>query len=442
MDAIDPLKLDRDIARAARAERRWWRTLRSDVDRAAADAWYEPVRYVTTRTTYLEVAELPASDPLREPFLRWVHRLALTRIAGRAIVDAARARQNPSLELEIPESGTFSPGDLVRRALAEREAARARAWLDGFGEAGSAVLAAEKILRETTIEITARLGVDDPSSLAVVDRAAISTEAERVLARTGDLASSLLGPREDLAGLIADLVTRDVPGVWPRSPDARWLYEQFHGTALLEGLALDLGPTPPPLGASSFARGLARFGAAYARAAVLGGGPFVLLGDPSDTHPMRRGALFASLLLDLPFLRKKVGLSREAAAETARALAATVLARARIDAAMTLVDFALASPSQIEEAASEALCVRVPRALGGVLPRPDARAPSRLAGMLLALGDRDELTNRFDEDWFVNPRAFLFLRESDASPRSSRLPKEALGGTGDRLAQSLEALGD
>jgi len=60
--------------------------------------------------------------------------------------------------------------------------------------------------------------------------------------------------------------------------------------------------------------------------------------------------------------------------------------------------------------------------------------------MLLALGDRDELTSRFDEDWFLNPRAFLFLRESDASRRSPRLPKEALDGTGDRFGQSLEAL--
>ena len=440
MDAIDPSKLDRDIARAARAERRWWRTLRSDADRAADDAWYEPVRYVTTRTTVLEVSALPESDPLREPFLRWVHRLALTRIAGRAIVDAARARQKASLELEIPERGTFSPRELVRRALAEREAARTRGWLDAFGEAGSAVLGAEKISREATIEITSRLGVGEPSSLAVFDRAALSAEGERLLAKTSDLASSLLGPREDLAGLMGELVARDVPGVWPRAPDARWLSEQFHGTALLEGLTLDLGPTPPPLGASSFMRGLSRFGAAYARAAVLGGGPFVLLGDPSDTHPMRRGALFASLLLDPHFLRKKLGLSREAAAKTVRALGATVLARARIDAALTLVDVARASPSEIEEVASEALRVRVPRALGGVLPRPDTRAPSRLAGMLLALGDRDELTSRFDEDWFLNPRAFLFLRESDASRRSPRLPKEALDRTGDRFGQNLEAL--
>jgi len=78
-------------------------------EQAAQTAWFEPVRYVTTRTTFVAVADRPADDPLREALLRWLHRLAVTRIAGNVIVDAAIARQRPSLMLETPERGTFSP---------------------------------------------------------------------------------------------------------------------------------------------------------------------------------------------------------------------------------------------------------------------------------------------------------------------------------------------
>jgi hypothetical protein len=438
MGELDPLKLDRDVARAARAERAWWRALRVDAELAAQDAWYEPARHVTTRTTFAAVSELSASDPLREPFLRWIHRLALTRIAARPIVDAARLRQQASIELEKPERGKTSARELVRRALADREPVRRRMWLDALGAVAPSILAAEKLVRESRIEITARLGVADASTFVPWDRETLWAEARRLLARTHDLSASLFSEREDVAGLLGDLVARDVPGSWPRAPSAAWLFDQFRGTPLVAGLALDMGPTPRSLGASSFARGLARFGAAYARVAVLQGGPFVLAADPSDAHPMRRGALFAALVLDPIFLRKKLGMSRDAAAQTARHVAKTALARARLDATRTLIDFALAGPSELEEAASDALKVRVPRELAGALPRPDARAPAALAGSLIATGDRDELRSRFDEDWFQNPRALSFLREVDASPRPFRLPKETLPGAADRLAQGLE----
>src|SRR5258705_227690 len=124
MDELDPLRLDRDVARAARYERTWWRLLRGDAERAAADAWYEPVRYVTTRPTFAAVSELGAGDPRRDPLVRWIHRLALTRIAARPIVEAARLRQRTTIELEKPERGTTSAGDLVHRALADREPLR------------------------------------------------------------------------------------------------------------------------------------------------------------------------------------------------------------------------------------------------------------------------------------------------------------------------------
>jgi hypothetical protein len=341
--------------------------------------------------------------------------------------------------IEAPERGTFSPKEIVKRALADRDAARAGAWIQGLGD-GAPLLAAEKRLRESQIEIAARLGVQGDAAIATFDGDRLRVEAEGWLAKTSDLASSVLGSHENLPRLLGALVAREVPGVWPRRPDGRWLDELFRTAPLLEGLDLDLGPTPSPLGASSFARALARFGAAYARAAVLSGRPFVLASDPSDLYPMRRGALFGSLLLDAIFLRRKLGLSREAASRTARSVAATVLASVRLDAVRTLVDVARTSASAIEEAASDALKVHVPANLAGLLPRPDARAPSRLLGVLLAEGDREDLRSRFDEDWFDNPRAFGFLRENDANPRPPSVPNEVFDGTAARLARTLEEL--
>ena len=268
---------------------------------------------------------------------------------------------------------------------------------------------------------------------------ALAAEARDFLAKTADLVSSLFAEREDLAGLLGDLVAREVPGVWPRAPDGRWLFDLFRATPLLDGLALDLGPTPRSLGASSFVRGLARFGAAYARSAVVQSGAFVVANDPSDAHALRRGALFASLLLDPVFLRKKMGLSREAAAKTARHLAC---ARARPRAARgdaNALDFATAAPGEFEEAASDALKVRVPQRVRRRAPSPRPARPcsaGRRARSLPTIARTCEATST--RIGSTNPRAMSFLRETDASPRPFHLPAEGLRGAADRLAKNLE----
>jgi hypothetical protein len=437
---LDPQTLDRDIARAARAERAFWRTLRDDAKRAADDAWYEPVRHVTTRTMFQEVSALPSTDPLREGMLGWIHRLALTRIARGPIVAVARARQDPTLRLEKPEPGPHSVRTVVRHVLAEQERAKAGAWLEGLAASPSPLLGHEKALREARQEISERLGLADPSSLDPFDRAVVAEEGEQLLRRTGDLAGTLFSPAEDLAGLVGQLVARDVPGVWPTKPDARWLFAQFQGTPLFQGLTIDLGPTPEALGSASFARALARLGAAYARSAVLGRAPFSASSDPSDVHPLRRGALFAALAADPFFLRKHVGLSRDAAAAASRALGATFLAAARLAAVGVTVDVGSASANAIAEAVEDALKVRVPPELSGVFPRPSLRAAERLTASLLARADMIELRSAFDEDWFRNPRGLLHLRELDATPRPRKLPSEILRGSAEPLARALEAM--
>ena len=440
MAQLDLQKLDRDIRAAAKAERTWRRDLRANVELAAGRAWHEPVRYATTRTTFASVMDLPEGDVLRAPLLRWIHRLALSRIGERALVHAEAERQLPKLELEKPLQGTHSARDVVRRVLADREAVRAGGFLVALEARGPAVLAAERTSSEALTEISSRLGVTDPSLVAAYPRDALAAEAERFLSVTADLADSLFRPHEDLAHLLGELVARDVPGIWPSRAHARWLFEQFQSTPLLEGLVLDLGPTPPPLGAASFARSLARFGAAYARAAAPARAPFVLTHDADDAHPLRRGALFASLVADASFLQKKLAFSREEAKKVGRALAKTLLADARLAATRTLVDLAMATPSGIRELVEDAVRVRVAEGLGCVLPRARSRAPERLLASFLAHADREDLCSVHDEDWFLNPRALFALRDRDAAPRLVPLAKEAIEGAALRLARTLEIL--
>ncbi|MET0594884.1 MAG: hypothetical protein ABW133_19445 [Polyangiaceae bacterium] len=439
MATLDPLQLDRDIARAVRAERAWWRTLRADPSRAADDAWYEPIRHVTTRTTFQEVESLSASDPLRDGLLAWMHRLALTRIAQKPILAVAALRHEANLRWDEPEPGIYSVRGVVRLVLTANAPLQARMWVDALARSAVPLLDREKTLRQAADEISSRLGVTDPSTFAPVDRATIVAEAEAFLRRTRDLASSLFD-REHLADLALLFVARDVPGVWPTKPDARWLFDQFQGTPLLQGLTVDLGPTPSPLGGASFARALARLGAAYARVAVQGRAPFVVTTDPTEIHPLRRGALFASLAVDPVFLRKQLGFSRDAAGSTCRALAVTFLAALRLAAAQTVVDVANASATAIAEATEDALRVPVPPELSAVFPRIDPCASRRLTAALLAQSDADELRGNFDDDWFRNPRALAALREQDAATRPAKVASDVLRGAAEPLAKALEAL--
>ena len=314
-------------------------------------------------------------------------------------------------------------------------------WLAQLAEMAPAAASARHAEREVIREIAQRLGSVDDLGFPYA-REALAQTSTAWLERTSDLANVLLGRHEEFAGLIGHLVARDVPGAWPTRVSVRWLADQFRGTPLLEGLSLDMGPLPKTLGAASFVRALARFGAAYARVAVIAPGrAFAFTHEPWGAHPLRRGALFGSLVADPAFLQKQLGFSKDDARRTGRALAATLLAQTRLDAAQSLLDLASASAAAGQEAIEYALKVRVAEGLSAVLPKPAVLAPVRFAAALLAAGDRDDLRDRFDDDWFRNPRALFSLREFDAAPKTLEPPsKEPFAGAVDRMARYIEEL--
>jgi hypothetical protein len=83
--------------------------------------------------------------------------------------------------------------------------------------------------------------------------------------------------------------------------------------------------------------------------------------------------------------------------------------------------FLLAASEDGGVARFEELAVRVfgapmPRGLAGAWPAPDPAEPSRLLGAITAHAFTTTLRDRFDEDWFLNPRAGAHLAAIAAAP--------------------------
>jgi len=433
--ALDPFALDRDIARGAKAARRFLRALRRDLPSAEEDHPLAPVRWVSGKTTFDEVSSMPEGDPLREPSRRWILYLALVRIGREPLLGAARTWHAPH-RIPEPEPLIATPRDLIRRILRERVLAKRRAWIAALAKVSAEVVSASKLRDEALAEIASRMGVEDPWSMWLpVTRGRIQELLRDFLDRTDAMASQLL--KGEVAELFEMALGREVRGSWPAKAD-RFLGELFGGTELVRHLRLETGAMPEMLGASSLARALARFGKAYAEAAAPREAPFVLAHDPVELHPLRRGALFGSLLADPVFLRRALGSSRDEARDSSRIVARSLLFTLRLEAARALVFDARTSPAVVEETSSRATMTPWPRALSHVLPRTSPQAGVRFLAALLAMRDRDELVHRFDEDWFRNPHALRHLREEDGTLGRNVVKPEALDEAVPRLVSRLE----
>ena len=56
---------------------------------------------------------------------------------------------------------------------------------------------------------------------------------------------------KDLVSVIGRVVAREVPGVWPTRSHARWLFDQFQSSELLDGLSLRARLSEDPVDADS-----------------------------------------------------------------------------------------------------------------------------------------------------------------------------------------------
>ncbi|WP_437798081.1 hypothetical protein [Sorangium sp. So ce693] len=482
---IDLIRLDRDVARAERA----WRAALGDLVRrgpappsadedgpSAAEARarlenpLDPFRRVSSRTTYLELtdktpglgAELGLASPtspaapdptgLAAPLADWVCALTLERVIWADRVRLAAAWHAPLVTIDLPEPARMSPHEARLRLLADPTSAGRQIFAEALARGSGAVADAARVLVERRHEAARRLAEQGLRAIEIPcdpPGAAIGA-ADALLRRTESVVE--LEPTWHAA--LGRAVGRDAASGWPARLGPRWIEELFRATKLTDGVAIDLGPLPRPLGAASFARALARFGAALARGDGARG-PFALSRAPFDLRQARRAALFGGLVADPVFCARALGLGRGRALDQARATARSLLLSLRLDAATVALVFGADKDGgghvllrasrdrsdRFEETTARALGGPIPGALAGVIPALDPGAAVRLAGALLAARDRRSLIERFDEDWFRNPRAAEAIRDEDGArapaPRASEGDLEA--GLGEMM-RSLASL--
>src|SRR5205807_2978113 len=123
-----------------------------------------------------------------------------------------------------------------------------------------------------------------------------------------------------------------------------------------------------------------------------------------------------------PFATRVLGLGKGAAHDHRRELGAGFVTALRVDAWRVLVGAAAgegqrAMRERWRETAERVLGGGVPAELCGVLPAVRPGDGAALCGVVLATPARRQLIERFDEDWFRNPRAIAELRHEDTLAR-------------------------
>jgi hypothetical protein len=404
---MDLLALDKEVASTVLA----LRTLPDDDDPAS------PIpRRVSTLELAARLGELVA-DPLAARLRAWVATLAIERVTfvDRWAAERARRSRVPDqagdrglpvatlarMLLTPGRDHAIAAGELDQRD--DRELDPLLRWLERRSEAERRAAAH---LAELQVA---------PVSDALV---------ERVLdGLRGILPASTFADGIDLG------LARDAGEGWPTFLTPRSVRDLL-GAPLFEGRNLPNLALPAPLGASSFARAFARVAGELTFVDRDRATPFALARAPHDPLLFRRSALFATLVLEPAFHRRRLGLSPPAARQQVRTLGRAFAAWVR-DAAFRCHLPALArSNNRVADFAE--LTERVfgrPSRSGwfGRVPRLDVEARHRLAGLLGSTRDRRTLRERFDEDWFDNPRALEELRHENCLSlvaRAERPPEE------------------
>jgi hypothetical protein len=202
------------------------------------------------------------------------------------------------------------------------------------------------------------------------------------------------------------------------------------------------------LGAASFARALARVGGELAFADRAPGTPFALARDAFDLLEARRSALFAGLVLEPAFHARVLGLGPARAREQTRKIARAALVWVRVAGLRALAWSALASGAHADhypDLAERCLGRPLPPDFAAVFPSASPRSALELAAIFSSVRDRMRLRDRFDDDWFANPRAHEALRHEHHAARAVEPEPASVGdpsvGDGAALERTLaEAL--
>ncbi len=468
MSTTDLFSIDRKIVLAARALDGWRGELpvsdRNDDDDAIG-AWKELATRnaieSAAKSTLAPIATTPAlllstgtvdgptltsvEDPLaalRPAVTSWCAHLLIAR----SIRDATAARA-ALLRDERDCDANGRPASLraMLRALARPRQAggvpegRAAACIEDLSPQTLDGIVDEETRRRELAE-----GIAQAKCCYDIDEAVVA-EADAFLASTADQAKDLFSwglracsrATKSPTWVDAFFVRRaaDVSEGWPSSLSARWIAELARGTELVSGLSLDvrvdagrLAPhadhaclrLAPPTGAWTFSRALYALGAALRMHGRDKNAPFSSHTVPHDTRPWILAEAFQALASTPVFHARARGVASAKAESSARRLTTTRLLERRHLAFRVKLSAELSKSRRVfldafSEGVEDALLGSAPREAAAFLgaPGPTGFADDAARFRAIAPGEKlaRELVERFDADWWRNPKAASWIRD-------------------------------
>ncbi|MEO7111637.1 MAG: hypothetical protein ABI183_14450 [Polyangiaceae bacterium] len=434
IDLGDLVAIDRATSLASHALDKWNQKKLADPSQAIdRDPWRNH-RKIAGKVVLDAISARPAmahETDFRAALRAHLTSLIIARVTFETDVTIAEKVNEPLGILDLGKLQKISWRQAMSGMIATRAPFEADAYLKALAECGPEVAAAAREHRARRDEAAKRLGESSVHAHSSPSIGFACAAARALLDATEDLATDTIRDalkrnesvrdRASPTDVIAIAVARDATSGWPSRLAARWLEELFG--AHVRGLALE--PIFPSLvvGASSFARALEAFGFSFGRAIAFKSRPFVLADDASASGAHRVGALFGALACGVPFHRRALGIGSEDAQRNARSLTRSALIEARLRAArLLLTETAPSSRGLFEEVTFRGFGASLPISLYGAWPLPRADEPARFLAALEAPELSQSFVERFDDDWFLNPRAFESLRHSLPRSRYESFP--------------------
>lgn len=430
-DPIDLTKLDRDVRlAAARVE-----TRRAALAVAPAEDRSEPfgeLRHTAGQSTYRALVDAKPSVldfPHRDGLLRWVHELLQARVGHDLVLDEAevvhavdprlskRAQQEHEKK---PADATYLPMETTPHTIAEAwramltatDPVRAASALERLADLAPPLGAVRKEQRARRFEIARRLGLAHPWALATT--ADFLGLARALLDTTESIARQVqreAQKKSDVAwrapSSIQLALARHAREGWPARPIARWLDDVLRP---LVPRGLTVKGLPEPLGGATFVRAAATWGFTWKVAATPRSMAFALARDPYPAPAHRFGFAIGHVVTEPEFQRRALELPSRIATSQSRILRITTLLHVRALAARVVLGASEhVDASMFEEMTMRAFGTPLPSSMLDAWPAPRIDDPTRLLALLGTPAFVQSIVDRYDEDWFRNPKAGTHL---------------------------------
>ncbi|MEO8877508.1 MAG: hypothetical protein ABI461_18075 [Polyangiaceae bacterium] len=416
--------VDRAVMQARQANEVWERRKTANPERAAdADPW-RIHRKIAGKSVYDLLGARPAmahETELVAALRAHVLALILNRVTFETEVALAEKTVEPLGIVDLGRPRLISWREAMRNVIGSPARFEAAAYLEALAECGPHVASAAREHRARRAEAAHRLGASNVHPGFSPGIAFAQSAARALLDATEDVArdavrsvrkrAEMQYDRASAVDVIAIATAREAIYGWPSHLTSRWLEDLF--AAHVHGLAIVPVLPPAVVGASSFARALEGFGYALGRAIAYASPPFVLADDACASGAHRVGVLFGGLVGTEIFHRRALDLGAEAAAKNARVLSRSLLIEARVRAAHILLgETETPSAALFEEVTFRVFGASLSKTLIGAWPLPRNDEPARFTATLEFPSISRSFVERFDEDWFRNPRAFDSLRRA------------------------------